>query len=124
MSKVLVVDDDEAFRILYRNWLDQEYKITLVSSGCEAIECFRRVRPDLVVLDTHTPETHGLGTIQQILSIDSQVPIILHSSYSSHKDNFQSWSADAYVEKSTDLSELKQNIKTLLAGSRRPIQKV
>ena len=42
------------------------------------------------------------------------MPVILNSAYSSYKDNFLSWSADAYVVKSSDLGELKQTIKSLL----------
>lgn len=70
-----------------------------------------------MVLNARTHETDALGAIQQLLSIDSHVPIILHSAYSSYKENFLSWLADAYVEKSFDLSELKRNIDELLSRS-------
>jgi hypothetical protein len=42
------------------------------------------------------------------------VPVVLNSAYSSYKDNFLSWSADAYVVKSSDLTELKETIRRLL----------
>lgn len=43
-----------------------------------------------------------------------RLPIIINSAYSSYKDNFLSWAADAYVCKSSDLSELKARIRESL----------
>jgi hypothetical protein len=42
------------------------------------------------------------------------MPVILNSAYTSYKDNFMSWSADAYVVKSSDLTELKGEIRKAL----------
>jgi DNA-binding response OmpR family regulator len=40
--------------------------------------------------------------------------VILNTAYPSYKDNFMSWAADAYVIKSSDLTELKARIKVSL----------
>ena len=50
----------------------------------------------------------------KILSRNNTVPIILNTAYSSYQDNFMSWAADAYVVKSSDLTELKRAIKDVL----------
>jgi DNA-binding response OmpR family regulator len=42
------------------------------------------------------------------------MPVILNTAYSTYKDNFMTWSADAYVVKSGDLAELKVKIKEVL----------
>ena len=60
------------------------------------------------------PGTDGIETLRRLLAEDRGVPVILHSAYSSYKDNFLSWSASAYVEKSSSLVELKRTIKKLL----------
>jgi hypothetical protein len=41
--------------------------------------------------------------------------VILHTAYSSYKDNFMTWSADDYVVKSSDLTELKTRISKVLS---------
>jgi hypothetical protein len=43
------------------------------------------------------------------------LPVILNSAYSTYKQDFASWMADAYVVKSADLTELKDTIKDVLA---------
>ena len=57
----------------------------------------------------------GIETLGQVLSKDNTIPVILHTAYSSYKDNFMTWSADAYVVKSSDLTELKAKLKEVTA---------
>jgi len=52
----------------------------------------------------------------QILSKDNSIPVILNSAFSNYKDSFLSWSADAYLTKSSDLTELKSKIRELIGG--------
>jgi DNA-binding NarL/FixJ family response regulator len=60
------------------------------------------------------PGMDGLEALGKLLAEDPKVPVVLNSAYSSYKDNFLSWSADAYVVKSSDLTELKETIRRLL----------
>jgi len=57
----------------------------------------------------------GVEALGRILSEDNQLPVILHTAYATYKDNFMTWSADAYVVKSSDRSELKDEIRRVLA---------
>ncbi len=52
--------------------------------------------------------------MDMILSKHKGIPIIINTAYSIYKDNFMSWVADAYIVKSSDLTELKNKIKELL----------
>jgi DNA-binding response OmpR family regulator len=72
-------------------------------------------RPDLVVLDIKMPGMDGIEALGRILSRDNAIPVVLNSAYSSYQESFLSWSADAYVIKSSDLTELKSRIRTILA---------
>ena len=47
--------------------------------------------------------------------INKDLPIILNSAYSTYKSDFQSWLADAYVVKSSNLEELKRKVKELVS---------
>jgi CheY-like chemotaxis protein len=115
MPRIMVVDDEKSTLLLYaRELADEGYEITQATNPRDALECFRSERPDLVVLDIRMPGMDGLEVLGRLLSIDRKVPIVLVSAYSFYRDNFLSWAADAYVTKSSDLSEIKRTIKALL----------
>jgi hypothetical protein len=49
--------------------------------------------------------------------MDKTIPVILNTAYSAFKSDFTTWSADAYVVKSSDLTELKETIKQILQSA-------
>ena len=116
MPTILIVEDDEHQQLLFQEELKEEgYIVVLAKSGKEALELADRVTPDLVVLDIAMPGMDGIETLGRLLSKNNQLPIILHTAYATYKDNFMTWSADAYVVKSSDLTELKAEIERVLA---------
>ncbi len=118
MATILIVDDDEHQRLLYEEELEMEgYEVILTSTGQEAVAAVAASEVDCVVLDIAMPGMNGVETMAKMLDIDRQLPIILHTAYPSYKDDFMTWAAEAYVIKSSDLSELKEQIaKALAAG--------
>jgi len=70
---------------------------------------------DLVILDIGLPEMDGLEVLGNIIGINNKIPVILNTAYPSYKDDFMNWTADAYVVKSSDLSELKGRVHELLS---------
>ena len=116
MPTLLICEDDDHQRLLYEEELrDEGYDIVVAHSGHEALEMAQRVAPDLVILDIAMPGMDGIETLGQLLSKNNQLPVILHTAYATYKDNFMSWSADAYVIKAADLTELKAEIRRVLA---------
>lgn len=112
---VLVVDDERAIRLLYEQELKAEgYNVVVADSARSAIEHQEEIRPDLVVLDIRMPGMDGLEALSMLLDRDEKPFVILNSGYSSYRDNFMSWPADAYLIKSSDLTELKGTIKMLI----------
>ena len=119
MPTILIVEDDEHQQILFREELAEEgYDVVVASSGQEALEIVAKVEPDLVVLDIAMPGMDGIEALGRLLSKNNQLPVVLHTAYATYKDNFMTWSADAYVVKSHDLSELKAQIRNVLAKRR------
>lgn len=115
-STLLVVEDDIHQRLLYEEELrDEGYRVLTAGDGREALEVAQRVRPDLVLLDINMPVMDGLDTLGKLLEVDHHIPVIIHTAYPGYQDSFTSWSADAYVLKSSDLTELKQTVLRLLA---------
>lgn len=114
-SRILVVDDEVNQALLYEQELsDEGYDVDIANSGEDAIEKVRGSSYDLIVLDIGMQGMDGLETLGRMLSMDNRLPVILNTAYPSYKDNFMSWAADAYVVKSSDLSELKQKIRESL----------
>ena len=69
---------------------------------------------DLVILDIRMPGMDGLEALPRILGIKEGLPVIMNTAYSQYQDSFMSWAADAYVVKSSDLTELKEKVKELV----------
>ena len=119
MSKILLVEDEKNQRALYETELaDEGYEVVTAADGREALSRIRESRPDLVVMDISMPGMDGIETLGKMLGEDNTIPVIFHTAYSSYKENFMTWSADAYVVKSSDLTELKSKIKESLASKR------
>ena len=115
MATILIVDDDEHQRLLYKEELELEgYDVILTSSGQQAIAAVADQEIDCVVLDIAMPGMNGVEVLAKMLDIDRQLPIILYTAYPSYKDDFMTWAAEAYVIKSSDLSDIKEQIAKAL----------
>ena len=117
MKRLLIVEDELIQgRTLTEELQEDGYEVDFVMSGPDAIKKVQEKTYDCIVLDIYLPGMDGLETMGRILSKDRQIPVILYSAYSSYRDNFLSWAADAYLIKSSDLSELKATIERLTTG--------
>jgi DNA-binding NtrC family response regulator len=68
-----------------------------------------------VVLDIKLKNESGLDLLQQIVKERQELPVILCSAFSFYKEDFSAWLAEGYVVKSSDLQELKDEIRRVLA---------
>ncbi len=113
---VLIVDDEPHLRLLYEIELARAGFATLSAANAEqGIEFVDTMHPDLVVLDIRMPGMDGVEAMQRILDRDNTIPVVLNTAYSSYRENFMTWAADAYVKKSSDVSELVRTVKELCA---------
>lgn len=116
MKTILIADDDHNLALLYEQELsDAGYRVEVVHDARSAIDRVQKNPPDLLVLDIRMPGMDGIEALNRLLGINNRLPVILNTAYSNHKDNYLTWSADAYVVKSSDLSELKHAICDVLA---------
>lgn len=115
MAKLLFIDDDTNLRSLYeQEYRDAGFEVITAASGPAGVERVRKDQPDLVVLDIVMPGMDGIETLTKILAVNKSIPIIINSANSKFRDNFMCWTADAYVVKSGDLTELTTTIWELL----------
>jgi two-component system response regulator (stage 0 sporulation protein F) len=113
--KILIVEDDASLRFLYSEELREEgYDPIVAKNGKEAIRVLKTFKPDLIVLDIVMPVMDGMEALGRMVGQNRDVPIILHTSYPHYRENFMSWAADAYLNKSSDLTELKRVIRDFL----------
>ncbi len=118
MNKILVVDDEESIRNLYREELEDEgFSVEVAKNGEEAMEKVRSFQPDLITLDIKMPGMGGIETLKQVREQYRQLPIILCSAYGDYKQDLTTWASDAYVVKCADLTEFKATIRRLLGQS-------
>ena len=111
-KKVLIVDDEPSIRVFYERELRGEgYELIFACDGTEAVRLAREERPDVVVLDIRLPGMDGIQSMHRILEERNDLAVIINTAYSSYRDNFMSWAAEAYLIKSSDLTELKATIR-------------
>ncbi len=121
MEKVLCVDDDLSLLRLYQEELTEEgYKVILAKDGKEALKKFEKESPNVVVMDIRMPMMDGIETLTAMLGKDRQIPVILNTAYPQYRENFMTWGAEAYVIKSSDLTELKEKIRQVLDKRKKP----
>lgn len=81
---VLVVDDDPGILAIAQRALSAHgYRVLTAGNGVEGVACFRKNQADirLVLMDMTMPQMNGLTALQQIRSLDAQVPVLLSSGY-------------------------------------------
>lgn len=113
---ILIVDDDETQRRLYSSEFEDEgYVVGTAVNGTEALEMFEKEDFDLVTLDITMDTTdEGIDVLRVMKEKKPGVPVIMLTAYD-FRDDFQVWAADAYIVKSSDLTDLKDRIRELLA---------
>jgi len=116
-KKILIVEDDPNQCLLYETELTAEgYDVITVRDGRAAVDRVEQERPSLVIMDISMPGMDGIEAMSRMLARDHKLPVILNTAYATYKNNFRAWSADAYVVKSSDLTELKETIRRVLAS--------
>lgn len=120
MKKILCVDDDLLVLCLYQEELSAEgFKVILAEDGREALKKFEEEKPDVVVMDIRSPGTGGVETLARLRGKNRQLPIIIYTTHMHYRGNDLIREADAYLAKSSDLTELKEKISELLKNHRK-----
>lgn len=82
--RILIVDDNApiraALRLVLESHVDWEVCGEAVN-GIEAIERYRQLGPDLMIVDVSMPEMNGLDASLEILKFSPKILILLYTSY-------------------------------------------
>ena len=118
---ILLVDDHPVFRQGLRRILEKEKDLKVVGEagdGLEAIERFRYLAPDIVVMDINMPNIDGIEATRRILSEFPEARVValsVHSSKQFVNDMIQAGVA-GYILKECIPDEMVQGIRAVLAG--------
>jgi len=122
--QILVVDDHLLLREGIAAVLEGQEDMVLVgeaSNGREAVESFRRLRPNVTLMDLRMPDMSGLEAITAIRSDFPDARIIVLTTYSGDAQAAAALKAGAagYLLKNLVRKELIETIRTVHAGKRR-----
>ncbi len=115
--RILIVEDEPAMaQILAENLELEGMSITIASNGQQAIEQWRALEPDLVVLDVMLPKLNGFEVCQQMRETGSRTPVLFLSAKGQVEDRVQGLKAgaDDYVTKPFHLPEFMLRVSNML----------
>jgi two-component system, cell cycle response regulator DivK len=117
-NKVLVVEDYEDARRLYKQMLeDLGFNVIEASDGYEAVEQFNEEHPNLILMDMALPGMDGVAATRHIKDVTETKPVPIigitaHGNF--YNDRAVEAGCDAIMTKPIDLNKLKSIISLYL----------
>jgi two-component system OmpR family response regulator len=117
MFRVMLVEDDVRLAQLVSEYLSgYEFTVDLVTRGDTALEQFKALAPDIVVLDLMLPGLDGMVACRQIREVNAEVPILI---LTAREDSYDEVSvleqgADDFVNKPVQPRVLLARLRALL----------
>ena len=124
-SLVLIVDDEPLIRLILRHLLEQEgYQIAEAQNGIEAINVFKQLHPDIVLLDAIMPDMDGFECCTQLHRLDcsKHTPVLMITALKDQESVDRAFEVGAtdYITKPIDSIHwpiLRQRVKRLIQQS-------
>ena len=115
MFKILLVDREQETRERYCSELRHAgFIVATATHSSEALRLVQEWSPDLAVLDVRLGEESGLDLLRHMLEVRHSLATILVSASPGYRDDFSSWLADAFIDKTLDASVLASKVHELL----------
>ena len=79
MRKVLIIEDDNKIRVLYKRLLEKKFRLEVfeASDGRVGLEMYRSIRPNLIFLDILMPNMNGIEFMEELRQTDDQTPVVI-----------------------------------------------
>ncbi len=112
---ILLVDDDNTFLKTIKGWLSAQYRVTIVTSGAQALMYIADNKPDLILLDYEMPVTSGPQVLEMIRSETAvgAIPVIFLTGKGDRESVMKvlALKPDGYFLKSTDKETLLKSLE-------------
>lgn len=115
-KSILIVEDDNNIADLLRLYLEKEgYQATIAADGTQGIDLYRKLRPDLVLLDVMMPVMDGWSVCKAIRA-EAQTPIIMLTAKGDTDSKVMGLKtgADDYITKPFEMKEVLARIEAVL----------
>ena len=119
-AKILIVDDEKANVLLLEDILENEGYVNFKSmlDSRNALDMYKKFRPDLVLLDLNMPYLDGFQVMEQLkeLEKDSYAPVLVLTAQADRNTRLRALALGArdYIEKPFDITEVTQRILNML----------
>ena len=121
-KSILVVDDDATYLNLVRDWLKDSYRVSVVSSGMQAIKWLGNNKVDLILLDHEMPVTSGPQVLEMLRSDaeTASIPVMFLTGKSDKQSVMQvvNLKPEGYMLKNIGKDELIQKLDTFFRNQR------
>ena len=119
---ILLVEDQKLIRVGLKSLFDEQEELIVKSeaqTGKEAIEKYKIIHPDVILMDIGLPDISGIEATKRILEINNKAKVIILTSHLNEQDVLNSLQAGAcaYVLKDVSTDILKMIIKTVYDGA-------
>ncbi len=117
--RILIVDDDEPFRLALRNaFLRRGYQVSLAGSPAEVDAALREGQPDYAVVDLKMPGGSGLEVVKALRALAPAPQVVVLTGYGTIGSAVEAVRLGAinYLNKPADAEE----IEAALQGKRAP----
>ncbi len=126
-TKVLYVEDELFLGKIVKESLEsRDFEVVMESDGGKATELFKKIQPDICVLDIMLPNKDGFAIADEIRSLDEEVPIIFLTAKTQTEDVVKGFSlgGNDYIRKPFSMEELIVRIQNLLKNKQDGSQKI
>ena len=113
VSLLIVEDNEDIIKLIDNTFKMLVNDITCAKDGLEAIEDFKKSKPDIILTDIRMPHCNGEEMMKAIRELDKEIPIIVISAYV-HELEDQSLASYIY-EKPIDFKKLLLKIDELIS---------
>ena len=117
MTRILVVEDEEAMRLLLREFLEiLGYSVLVAEDGRDALEIARENPIGLAFLDLNLPDMNGLELMQELRAAGATFPFVVLSANlkESFSGEVRPLGVREVLEKPVDLNVLEALVRTIL----------
>jgi two-component system NarL family response regulator len=119
--RVLIADDHVTVTAGLASIIGMQPDMTVIAEGAngrEAVELWRKHRPDITLLDLRMPELDGVGAIEEIHKEDASARVIVLTTYDTDNDIYRAIKAGArgYILKDARREELLDSIRRVSRG--------
>ena len=115
MSRVLIVEDAPYIREVFRDALELHNHVIAgeAVNGVEAIDKYRALKPDIVLMDLLMPVMDGISAIRNIIEFDSKAKIVVVSAITKRSIRDEAMHAGAidFVAKPFSIKSLLDSVR-------------